>query len=102
MRLTIGHKTTGKFLKMIEVMVIDPHSTDEKTLYITDNFGNFITLTFMSAEIKRACLQELNTNGYATTYCDIQYYNHEMIEQDEYNREIDPFTIEEEMEYGRY
>ena len=94
MRITIGHKKTGKIQKIIEVTVIDPDPYNDNVLYVVDTFGNYITLTFLHPEIKRQCLHELNTSGCATTFCDIQYYSQQQ-NLEEYDREIDPFEMEE-------
>ena len=103
MRITIGHKKTGKFLKMVEVVVIDPHPTYDNVLYVTDSFGNFITLTFQSHEVLVACMQDLKSKGNATTYCDIEYVQAYEYTTEDYNRELDPSIFErEEEEYGRY
>lgn len=96
MRMTIADKKTGKLAKIIEVMIVDPDQYNECRVYVTDMLGRFITLVFPTVEVKRQALQSLNSVGYCTTFCDMYYYQEPM----EQSREIDPFEIEEDMEYG--
>lgn len=91
MRLSIGNVKTHKFEKLVEVICIDAHSCNDHILYIQDSSGSFITLVFPTREALKSAIKDAYMNGYATVFCDYEYYNYN---PDFGNREIDPYGPE--------
>lgn len=94
MRITIGNPRTKKFYKMLDVYSVTASDNNDLVLYITDHYGSTIALTFPNREALISALQDLRNEGSATAFCDYDYYHEEAL-YDDYDREIDPNTLDE-------
>ena len=107
MRLCIFDPQTRKFTKMVNAFCIDPHSINDRILYVQDAYGTFYTLTFLSHAALAETLSQLEAEGHAKACCDLCFYYEEpTIGNDDFDREIDPNLFQEDLdiwgfEYGR-